>query len=324
MDSALVKVDNVLAWDGLKRPFQETYQICLTDTASDWVLLLSFSTMAPADRTQPFEAKVRGVFWPRGGERQVFEVSYPLDKYEIVHASHFFQMGSSYLSLAECFGALDGLKWELTFEDPVVGFRPWPSLWGNRSFHKTQASYPRLLNFVSGCFFVGHQKFEVKHHPIFQSHSWGQTVPWELTEIVGQSFEEDSKAYFLGVWPRVRWGTRISPLMPGMVLGVSEGDVISRFPLSAFNTRLEQGEQSVRFYHKSFGRRIEGEIWLGETASDEITLTDSYGQPYTDSCHLFSDLTIKIFEGSQSGWREVKRLTSSGKSWLRQVRRKAD
>lgn len=203
MSESLVKIDNDLVWDGVKRPFHEVYHVQINDTNGRWGFSAELALNHPEDFSDPGTSSVTACFQERGLEAVQLRQDYDLSTHDVVHADEFIHIDKSSLSLAECTGGVtvekQTIKWELVFEDPVLSFRPcpWNFIFPPRMV-PARVFVPRVIGFVSGNIYVDHRKFSFTRARVSQSHHHGSRLPDQLTRVSCLSFVEDPEAFFEG------------------------------------------------------------------------------------------------------------------------------
>lgn len=307
MDSSLVKIDNVIAWNGIQIPFMESYSLILSDQNSHWSLCLKFS-FDVIDAQSPRVGCVEAIFQDtREGQICYLKQEYNLDQHDIVHADKFVDIGDCHLSLADSFGALQDdkntLKWECVFEDPVLSFRPYPDVFYPFSFPRFKMTYPRFLNFARGQFFLNHKKYEFSRVRVHQNHGYGRLQPhYFMVNALG--FAEDSDAVLSLFAPRFISKIGTCPDFPCVILSM-EGMVFVHQPLYQFlfNRHLVVQDQgfSYQFYKRPYRFLIEG------TQDPKYNFTTHDGS----ALNLLAKIQIDVQKKSQRRWQTYKVLTSN-------------
>ncbi len=201
MLDALVKVDNIMIWDGITRPFFEAYYLKIVDPDTKWSLFVRYSFSTSTAHNQSDKASLWAIYISNGGQKTVLKESFDLQKHEIVHTNQFISIGNSFLSLAEAVGSVhknkECIKWELVFEDPVISARllPYTPLY-HLKLLKTKVIQPRMLGFVSGDIYINGKKFNVGRTRAHQGHLYGNSYFHHWAWVNCIDFKEDSEAYF--------------------------------------------------------------------------------------------------------------------------------
>lgn len=307
MDSSLVKIDNVIGWDGVKSPFVEDYSLFLHDEKGKWSLVLRFFfDIQPAPKKK--RGSVQALFQSLDGEQVEISKSFDLDKYDVVHADKFIQMGDCSLSLADCVGSLQSkdqvIKWECLFEDPVLSYRPLPDVFYPFSFPRFKMFYPRFLTFARGQFFVNHKKYEFGRMRVCQVHSFGKALPKHFFQAHCLEFEQDSDSVFSIYAPTL---APQGPLMPYVIFAM-EGQVFQTRSLiwPGFGTHLKSQPPSPHLQFSKQGFRFDVEFDLNPDFDFDL------GSGTT--LNLLGDLKIKIAKKGQKGFQDYKVLTSKRKA----------
>ncbi|HLD45480.1 MAG TPA: hypothetical protein VJC18_08595, partial [bacterium] len=94
---SLVKIDNILVWDGTKRPFFESYYLNATSQDAKWGTLLRYTLSTSTAKQVGDTATVLCLFVDSQGNKVVAKESFDLLKHDIVHSDRFISLGSSYL-----------------------------------------------------------------------------------------------------------------------------------------------------------------------------------------------------------------------------------
>ena len=306
MDASLVKIDNVIAWDGAKAPFVENYSFFLQDPHKDWSLCIRFS-FEVASLQSPKLGVVEAFFQNAAGERQAFRQEYNLDDHDIVHADKFVDIGGCYLSLADSMGTLHAgnntLKWECVFEDPVVSQRPFPDIFYPFAFPRYKMVYPRFLNFARGQFFINHKKYEFSRIRVCQNHGYGKQLPQSLN-VHAVGFEQDSTAVFSLFAPRFVSKKGLMPYLPCVIFSM-EGKTFVDQPLSRFLFQRSLNVTDFGFdltFHKRPYRFLASMACQPE---HNFALSDGA------LLNIFADLRIEVQKKSHGIWQTYKVLTSS-------------
>lgn len=320
MNEALVKLDNNLAWDGIKQPFYEVYYLKINDAAGKWGLWLRYSFTTPAPGSSNGIASLWAIYTEKGGEKIAIKQDYDMGTHDVVHADQFIQIDQSNLSLADCTGgvksAKDVIKWELTFEDPVVSSRLYPhALFYETSFPPSKMVSPRLLGFVTGTIYVNHKKIKLFRDRVHQGHVFGTAFAPSWTWANCVDFREDTEAYFEGLSANVPLG-RGKLTRPLSLFAV--GMAGERFAANSLIKMAWQNKSDADFttwnatFEKS-GYRFE--CLIRRRPEDMLGLT--YDGPNAEKlfCYasLISDIEIKVLKRRRGAWQDYKLLTAYGK-----------
>lgn len=306
MDASLVKIDNVIAWDGVQAPFTEAYTLFLQDPHKDWSLCLRFSFLADSPNS-PKLGIIEAFFQNAAGEKHSFRQEYNLDNHDIVHTDKFVDIGGCYLSLAESMGTLhDGnnsLKWECVFEDPVLSYRPFPDVFYPFAFPRYKMVYPRFLNFARGQFFINHKKYEFSRIRICQNHSYGKLHSQNLS-VHAVGFEEDSDAAFALFAPRFVTQAGLMPHLPFVIFAM-ENEVFAHRPIGRFlfDRSLQITNFGFDFTFFANGYRCMANLSC-DPSQNFITHDGSV-------LNLFAEMQIEVQKKSRGVWQTYKVLSSS-------------
>lgn len=312
MESSLVKIDNIMAWDGLKAPFVEEYVLFLHDPKGAWSFSVRFSFVIEA--SQKKVGSVEAFFQDEGENKIHLKKDYNLDEFDVVHADQFLQIGKSGLSLSDCMGFLQNekhaIKWECFFEDPVLSYRPYPDSFYPFSYPQYKMMYPRFLNFARGVLYVDHKKFELQGVRVCQYHGYGKSEPKQSLFAQCLEFEEDSDAVFSVYAPRFGFGKTGWPFMPFAMLSM-EGELFTSYCLFPWQRKHWQVGES--FWHFAFSKN---------PFVFEVNLEFDLDKSFEISEHAIlnnrSHLSIEIFKKTKQGLQDYKTLTSQNKtSFLR-------
>lgn len=316
MLESLVKIDNDLVWDGVKRPFFEFYHVHLNDTNGRWALFLEFAINSPANPREPGCSSLSASYVDQNGERLLLRRDYELATHDVVHADEFIRIDNNSLSLAECVGGLQEgkrlIKWELSFEDPILSFRPYSRLWINRlPLVPSKIFLPRLVGFVSGNIFVDHHKFTLQRARVSQAHVYGRSLVENWSRATCLNFQEDSEAFFEAQSCQIRFRNRLLKPLSLFYVGM-EGQIFradSLWRMACFN-QSELHENQWRASFQKGGYRFDCRI----TRSTETPRREFLG-PSGAACGivdgLLADVEVHVSRKQRGLWRGHKMLSGA-------------
>lgn len=325
MPEPLVKTDNDLVWDGVKKPFFELYHVHLSDTNGRWALFLEFAINNPDESGRPGMSSVSACFADQNGEHLALRRDYDLSTHDIVHADEFIHIDNTSLSLADCAGGIQEgkrlVKWELAFEDPVLSFRPYSSLWFNRlPFMPTKILLPRLVGFVSGNIFVDHRKFALQRARMSQLHVYGTSFAKAWSRASCLNFQEDSEAFFEAQSCQVRFRDHLIRPLSLFYLGM-EGRIFradSLWHMACLN-KSEVRKNLWQAVFQKDGYRFDCRI----TRATEAIRREFFG-PSGEACEsvdgLMADVEIHVSRKQHGLWRDYKMLTGARQGVFQTVR----
>ncbi len=304
MDSSLVKIDNVIAWDGVACPFTETYSLFIRDPAQSWSLCLRFSFLVPDSQNK--QGVVEAFFVDETGGQFRFHQEFNLDNHDIVHVGKFVEMGDCSLSLSDSQGTLETgpnrIKWECVFEDPVLSFRPFPDVFYPFAWPRYKMTYPRFLNHARGQFFINHKKYEFLRIRVSQIHGYGKHYPMSLmAHCVG--FEQDSDAAFALFAPRFLAQKGLLPHFPCAVLTM-EGETFVFQPVLTFLRRpLKTHANGFDF---EFGARpFRFRVAVEREPDQDFLVPDGF------RLNLAAHFKIEVTKKNRGAWQTYKILSST-------------
>lgn len=327
MSDSLVKPDNNLAWDGVKKPFFEVYHVQINDTNGHWGFFVDLSLGNPGFGTVHGKSTVAAGFENQDG-LVLLEQSYDLSTHDVVHADEFIRIDTSSLSLAECTGGISSaghtLKWELRFEDPVLTYRPFPEFFYRWNLIPARLLVPRMIGLVSGNIYIDHKKFTLNRERVSQTHIYGPKNPEGRTRVSCLNFLEDSEAFFEAQTCHARVGKRLmGPITTGCI-GI-EGKLFAFNSLwnMAFGNRAttDQTQWDARF-------RKNGYEFICRVLGKNNPVKNRFQGPSGELCDstvfLMADAEIEIRRRHRGLWQDYKQLTAPGKALLQTVLSQAD
>lgn len=324
MNEALVKLDNHLAWDGIRQPFHEVYYLKLNDTNGKWSLWLRYAFTIPAPDNPGGTASLWAIYTEKNGKKITLRKDYDMRTHDVVHADQFIQIDNSNLSLAGCAGSIvsekNTIKWELAFEDPVVSLRLYPyKILYDSSFPPSKVVSPRLLGFVTGTLYVenknvGHKKINLFRNRIHQGHIYGSGLAnqWAWANCI--DFAEDTEAYFEAITAVMPWRGKVIRPLHLFCVGMEGEQFIANSllkmvwqNLSDYDFQTWHCEFKKSGYHFDCTIRRDLETIVGVT----------YKGPNAETRHCYNsmlaDIEIKVHKRKRGTWQDYKLLTSKGK-----------
>ena len=325
MNEALVKLDNHLAWDGRGQPFYELYPLQVNDTNGEWALWLSYGFTLPSLDHPGGLAVLTANYLEKGAEKICLRHEVDLITNDVVHADQFIQIGDANLSLADANGEITSpvkksgtltgkntIKWELTFEDPVMSSRLYP----HRILYKSgypamKFLTPRLFGFVTGTVFVNHKKIKLFRDRVMQGHFYGSGQPTDLASASCCHFREDTTAYFEGLsmdWPIGKF----KKLVSFFTIHLEGEDYSANSLLKAlWQNKSEHDFDSWKASFESKGFRFD--VTIRRDPNLTIPLKNVTPQA---TVHFYesplADLDIKVFRRRRGIWQEDRLLTAKG------------
>lgn len=305
--------DNLVRWDGFKKPFYEVYYLKWNDLTQGIAGWMRYTLLAAIHRKP--EASVWGIFFnakdPRNniGIKQTFS----LGETRIEKDIFYFSAGSSAIFDGGARGDIcqndHVMAWETKFQDGLsLKHFPWPLYRGG--FPKTKLLAPSLSTTLSGEFIVNSQKFTLSHVPAHQAHLWGteQAASWVWGNC--NTFREDPGFCFEGLSARIRMGEKLSPPMTLLFFYWDQH-------LHAFNAPhhwiTNQSRHDLDRWHFEAATRelhFVGDIFCSPEDMAGVRYDDPTGSERF--CHntKIADVKIQIFKKQAYGWDCVQTLTA--------------
>lgn len=308
MSESLVKTDNDLVWDGVVKPFIEFYDFLLTHPEGNWALWIQLVLNIPETHKNPALSTVQACFITKEGQKIVLKNDFDLKSHDVVHTDQFIKIDETVFSLADCFGGAQKedqfIRWELSFEDPVLSYQPYPK--GLTRLAKFKHLCPRLIGHVSGNIFVNHKKYSFTEAKMTQNHSFGTRPPQKWAQATCLHFADDTEAFFHAM--NLKMSGRI-PTLSFVMLGF-EGQ---EFRLNSWvealgTTRSEINFDAWKIHFQKKGYRFACRLWREPDFTIGLPFP-SFGE--TEPTHYLSPLShieIQIHKKHHGMWQDYKIL----------------
>ena len=311
---APVKLDNTLAWDGHEQPFFERYTVVLRDAKANWALILRYSLSATTGEDHSGKAILRGFYFDETQPTMSLKSEFNLAEYDIIHADQFISIDQSFLSLADAIGEIvqekESLKWEISFEDPVISLRPYPHrLYYHTKFYPFVSNAPRWIGFASGQFYANQIKREFKRIRIYQNHDYGLDLPSDWVRISANDFREDSEAYLEALIFHVQVGRFTIPVK--LFCLAFEGKIIKANDWfhALFVNKCEYTSLSANLEFKKSEYRFECSVSRSEKNTASYHDLSASGQKREIQLSALAQIHIKIYRREKGQWKLYKTLT---------------
>lgn len=321
MNDALVKIDNTLAWDGLRQPFVEVYYLILNDTNGKWALKLSYEFHLPSERFEGGMATLRAIYSSVDGEQIVLSQDFDMGVHDVIHADKFIQIENSTLSLADCYGGVQNgkqsIKWEIGFEDPVLSsrFYPYQFFYEDNMPPDMKFVLPRQFGFATGSLYINHKKVELFRSRVHQGHYYGPRLQPGWAFLSCLSFKEDSESFLHALSSTHQFGKRwIRPFHLFSLMMEGEMFTVNSLAKAFVLNRSYHDDKIWNFHFQKRGFRFEGCLWRD---SSHIVKTECLGpedEIYDVQTSQLANLDIKVFKRKRGSWYDYKRLTSQNRA----------
>ncbi|EKD51727.1 MAG: hypothetical protein ACD_62C00189G0002 [uncultured bacterium] len=316
---SLVKIDNILVWDGTKRPFFESYYLNATSQDAKWGTLLRYTLSTSTAKQVGDTATVLCLFVDSQGNKVVAKESFDLLKHDIVHSDRFISLGSSYLSISEMAGSAQDkkvcIKWDITFEDPVISSRlTSPGILYHRWFANTKFLQPRALGYGSGTLYVDGHKKELKRARLHQGHLYGTAYTQNWIQGNCESFQEDSEAFFNAVSFKRLYLKKFSRTLTLCAIGMEGKKFVATSPVQAlFCNKTSYADNTWTLQFTCRGYRFICRLKRRPELTAGVRHSGINGsQAYFYHCPL-ADVEIKVYKKNRGAWLFYKTLSAQGR-----------
>ena len=293
--------DNRTVWDGRREGWYEVYYLKLNHRASGTAVWIRYTLLVPLPgRGAPVAELWAVAFDARDPSRNLaLKRSRPLDPTAIRRDRFGFAVGDARLEHASACGALEGpagrLAWELAWDPPREGFRPFPHEAMYRlPLPKTKWLVPNQDVAFRGVLTWNERVLECAGEPGQQSHLWGTQHADRWVWGHANLWADGADATFECLTSRLRFGPVRTPDLTLLLLRIDGRwrrlDALWRAPLH----RVRIDPPNYLFEASGDGLRLRG--------SASARLADLVGVEYTDpdGSHLWcyntkvADLSLEV------------------------------
>lgn len=311
-----VREGNELRWDGVLKPFYETYYLKFVDPEKQWSFWARYTLLIPSQDTGIPSASVWAVFSPLNGNPVAIKKTVPLSETDIFHRDYFIQIKESYLTLDTAYGILENsdhhIQWQIGFEDPTISANLYPhDFLYSFPLPKTKFSEPRLSTFASGFFQVDRNRFSLNHIPSHQAHIWGTQYARRWVWGHCNTFAEDPTAVFEGLVAQINLGPIPSP-------SLALFHILWRDKMYRANSVIKwiSNRSSYDLGEWRFEVTNKGTKFVGHLNRDPSLITGlEYEGPLKEKryCHntMMADMTMEIYQKQGGKWVLKETLTAN-------------
>ncbi|MGH9389564.1 MAG: hypothetical protein ACRD1Z_08105, partial [Vicinamibacteria bacterium] len=210
--------DNLVVWDGARRPHYEVYYLKLNDVPTRTAAWLRYTLLAPAPGKGDPVAELWGIFFFADDPKRniALKKTFPIEEAVIARDRFSFRIGNAEITNSSARGGLERngkrLDWTLRWEPNRESFRHLPYAWMYRApVPKTKVISPNLSVRFHGEITAGGDRVILRGAPGQQTHIWGTKHADRWVWGHCNAFEEDSEALFEGLTAQVKIAGRRTP-----------------------------------------------------------------------------------------------------------------
>jgi hypothetical protein len=302
------ELDNMVRWDGKRRPFYETYYLKLHSRGLGRGLWIRHGVLAPRRDLGPPSVSVWATVFREGAPPVAVKETVMADQATIDRDIFFFQAGESaiYNNGARGRAASGGheVQWDLQFFPNETSERLYPASFYHLPFPKTKFLSPNWSVRVSGEIAVDGERLRLHEAPGCQAHLWGTQYAerWAWTHC--NAFSEDPDAVFEALSGQVRVGKKLLRPLTALCLRLGDGRTLrfNRLSQLLFNRSdytLESWELAGHRGHY----RLKATVQNRPAEMVGVTYTDPGGAKLYCYHAESADLKVELFETGRGGDR---------------------
>lgn len=311
------ELDNMVQWDGKRRPFYEVYYLKFFSPEAQRAFWLRYTLLAPRRDLGPPSASVWALSFNRlQPDRPIAaKETWTSEQALIDRDIFYFQVGESaiYNNGARGRAASGGheIRWDLQFSPNEASERIYPTSFYYLPLPKTKFLSPNWSVRVSGEVSVDGQSIRVDRAPGCQAHLWGtqHAERWAWSHC--NSFHEDSQAVFEALTGQVRVGKKLLRPLTAMSLRLGDGRVLrfNRISQLLFN-KSSYGLSGWELEGHRGHYRVKASLQNRPAEMAGVTYTDPDGSKRYCYHAESADLIVQVFETARGGDKLLHSLTA--------------
>ncbi len=312
------ELDNMVQWDGKRRPYYEVYYLKFQVPEVGRAFWLRYTLLAPRRDLGPASASVWAVAFDTANPSPPVAVkeTWMADQAQIDRDIFFFQAGDSaiYNNGARGRVASGGheLRWDLQFIPNEASERLYPVSFYHLPVPKTKFLSPNWSVRVMGEVSVDGRKIPVQDAPGCQAHLWGtqHAERWAWTHC--NYFKEDPGAVFEALTGQIRIGKKLLRPLTALSLRLGDGRWLrfnrlsqllfnkSRYDFEGWELEAHRGHYRIKAVLKNRPQEMAG-----------VTYTDPDGAKLYCYHAEGADLNLRVYETGRGSDRLLHELSAT-------------
>lgn len=307
------ELDNMVRWDGRRRPYFEAYYLVFHLPDLGRAFWIRYSLLAPRRDLGPPSASVWAVAFATGTGPVAVKETVMAEQATLDRDIFFLQAGESAIYNNGARGkAISGgheIRWDLQFLPNEESVSLYPASFYVLPLPKTKFLSPNWSVRISGEVAVDGASFSLQETPGCQAHLWGTEHAERWAWAHCNAFSEDEAAVFEAVTGQVRVGKKLMRPLTSMALRLGDGRLLrfNRLTQLLFNRSRYQVESWELEGHRGH-YRLKASFANRPAEMVGVTYTDPGGAKLYCYHSGTSDLHVELFETGRGGNRRLADL----------------
>jgi len=307
------ELDNMVRWDGRRRPFFEAYYLVFHVPDLAKAFWIRYSLLAPRRDLGPPSASVWAVAFGSGQGPVAVKETIMAEQATLDRDIFFLQAGESAIYNNGARGRVVSggheLRWDLQFLPNEASVALYPASFYVLPIPKTKFLSPNWSVRLSGEVCVDGVKIKLQDVPACQAHLWGSEHAERWAWAHCNAFTEDADAVFEAVSGQIRIGKKILRPLTSMALRLGDGRMLrfNRLTQLWFNRSRYQVEGWELEGHRGH-YRLKAAFTNRPGEMVGVTYTDPGGSKLYCYHSGTSDLHVELFETGRGGDRRLADL----------------